>query len=230
MAVIIVGVGPGLGASLVERFGRDGAKVAMISRRGTTLEAVVRSKALQGRDLAQFAADAGDMTALAAALHAATAWGGEPAALIYNAVTFNSASADALTADALAGDLNASLLGAVRSVEHVLPGMLARKAGTILFTGGGLALNPALAWSSVAVAKAGLRAYSHALAKAVGPRGVHAATVTICGHIAPGGDFDPDLIAQSYWDLHRQPPGSFAPELVYSPEGSDKNYNETKQA
>lgn len=228
MTVVIVGVGPGLGASLVERFSRDGTKVAMFARSRSTLDAIKGSARLQGRNLAGFAVDAGDFSALGAALDAATEWGGVPSVMIYNAVTFNGTSADALTVEALSGDLKASLLGAVRSVEHVLSGMLARREGTILLTGGGLALNPVEAWASVAVAKAGLRAYAHALAKAVGSKGIHAATVTICGLIEPGGDFDPDLIAQIYWDLHQQKPGAFESEVIYSPEGSDKDYNETK--
>ncbi|MDQ2067740.1 SDR family NAD(P)-dependent oxidoreductase [Xinfangfangia sp. CPCC 101601] len=226
MAVLVIGAGPGLGASLVERFSRDGERLAYVARSADTLEGIARTERLQGRNIKAFQADAADFSSLSRALSQASDWAGPFSVLVYNAVTFNEESAATLSADQLKDDLGATLFGAAQCVQHVLPEMLAQGKGTILTTGGGLSLNPVEPWASVAVGKAGLRAYTTALAKAVGAKGVHAASVTICGHIAPGGDFDPDRIAQSYWDLHMQQPGAFSSELIYSPEGSDKNYNE----
>ncbi len=34
---------------------------------------------------------------------------------------------------------------------------------------------------------------------------MHVASVTVSGVIAAGTRFDPDLIAETYWNLHRQP-------------------------
>jgi len=44
------------------------------------------------------------------------------------------------------------------------------------------------------------------------PDGVHATGVTISGPIAAGTPLDPDLIADTYWNLHTQPPAQWAAE------------------
>ena len=36
------------------------------------------------------------------------------------------------------------------------------------------------------------------------PQGVHAATVTIRGVLAPGTAFDPDVVADAFWALHAE--------------------------
>jgi NAD(P)-dependent dehydrogenase (short-subunit alcohol dehydrogenase family) len=72
--------------------------------------------------------------------------------------------------------------------------------GTILFTGGGLALCPeyGAGVSSLAAGKSALRGFTYALAKEVAPE---AATVTIAGTVKPGTSFDPYQIAEVYWAL-----------------------------
>lgn len=37
-----------------------------------------------------------------------------------------------------------------------------------------------------------------------GPSGVHVASVTVAGTVAPGTSFDPGDIAEHYWRLHAQ--------------------------
>jgi len=45
--------------------------------------------------------------------------------------------------------------------------------------------------------------------------GIHIATVTICGAIAPGTKFDPAAIAAVYWQLHAQTPDHWQVEYTY---------------
>ena len=95
--------------------------------------------------------------------------------------------------------------------------MRAAGRGTLLFTGGGLALYPeyGAGVSSLAAGKAGLRAFAFALAKELAPEGIHVATVTIAGTVKPGTAFDPDRIAEEYWALHAQPADSWSVERVF---------------
>jgi hypothetical protein len=53
-----------------------------------------------------------------------------------------------------------------------------------------------------------------------GPAGVHVATVTVAGTVAPGTDFDPDDIAGQYWRLHTQPRPDWQREITYAGEPS----------
>lgn len=57
---------------------------------------------------------------------------------------------------------------------------------------------------------------SELLATRYGPSGVHVATVTVGGAVAPGTTFDPDEIADEYWKLHLQPRREWTHEVLYA--------------
>jgi hypothetical protein len=44
---------------------------------------------------------------------------------------------------------------------------------------------------------------------------VLAATVTICGPIATGTYFDPNKIAEAYWQLHQSKPADWQAEVMF---------------
>ena len=164
------------------------------------------------------AADAADPAALAAALG-----DGRVEVLLYNAYRATMAPGEhqggpsSLDPEALVADFRVNVAGALAATQAMLPGMLARGRGTVLFTGGGLALDPTgwLPAASLAVGKAGLRSLARTLHAELAPRGVHAGTVTVAGGIEPGTVFDPDRIADAFWSLHRDPLGAFRAEIVF---------------
>jgi hypothetical protein len=69
---------------------------------------------------------------------------------------------------------------------------------------------------SLSLGKAGVRALVTLLDKQYGPAGLHVATVTVDGPVAPGTAFDPDDIAEHYWRLHTQPRQAWQREIVHS--------------
>ncbi len=97
--------------------------------------------------------------------------------------------------------------------------MAAAGDGTILLTGGMPVPVPGLV--SLSLGKAGLRALTTMLAAEYGPQGVHVATVTVAGAVAPQTDFDPDRIAEHYWRLHTQPPGEWEMHVLFAGEPCD---------
>jgi hypothetical protein len=76
------------------------------------------------------------------------------------------------------------------------------------------------AFTSLSLGKAGVRALVTLLAGEYGPGGVHVATVTVGGAVAPGGPFDPDRIAAEYWRLHNQRPELWEHEVLVSAAGT----------
>jgi len=84
----------------------------------------------------------------------------------------------------------------------VIPAFIEQNKGTLLFTGGGFAVAPSAKYTSLSIGKAGIRALAFALAEELNPQGIHVGTVTIAGNVSPGTFFDPDLIAERYWELH----------------------------
>ena len=87
--------------------------------------------------------------------------------------------------------------------------------GTILLTGGGFALRPLAALTSLGIGKAALRNLAFSLAEELGPRGIRVGTVTILGSVAPCTAFDPASIAEAYWALHQDCSGALGPEFQY---------------
>ena len=203
----VIGFGPGIGAAVARRFAAGGFDVLGLARDPA------RHAALAGPGVTLGAADAGDPDSLASALQ------GDVRVLVYNAyrMTPLAPGPSALTPGDAAADFAVNVGGALAAIQAVLPGMRAAGQGSILLTGGGLALDPTgwLAAASLAIGKAGLRNLAHALQAELAPEGIHAGTVTIAGAVAPGTAFDPDRIAEAYWQLHLDPPGGFRPEIIF---------------
>lgn len=65
------------------------------------------------------------------------------------------------------------MLGAVAAGRAVLPAMLERGSGTLLFTSGISAVHPPALLGNIGIAAAGLRNYALSLAETLAGRGVH---------------------------------------------------------
>ena len=110
-----------------------------------------------------------------------------------------------------------SVTGALAAANAVLPGMVERGRGAVLFTGGGLALDPTgwLQAASLAVGKAGLRSLALSLNKELAPKGVHVGTVTVAGAIQPGTPFAPERVAEAFWRVREDQGGTRPAEVVF---------------
>src|SRR4051794_18185070 len=84
--IAVIGAGPGLGAAVARRFGREGFDVALVSRDQERVNALAADLAGQGIEARGFAADVRDPSALAAALDAADATLGPIEVLQYSPV------------------------------------------------------------------------------------------------------------------------------------------------
>jgi NAD(P)-dependent dehydrogenase (short-subunit alcohol dehydrogenase family) len=212
---IIVGFGPGVGFGLAKAFGREGFQLALLSRHPSRHADLLAEISNAGFTAKSFAADAGDEKSLLAAIAQTEQELGEAGVLIYNAIAPTFVKPTQLTTEQLVADFRVNVAGALAATRAVLPGMKAHGCGTILFTGGGWALQPWDGAASPSIGKAGIRSLAYTLAQELGGSGIHVGTVTIAGQVAPGTHFDPDKIAEAYLKLHRQPPGKFETEIIY---------------
>lgn len=211
---VVVGVGPGIGMAVARRFGREGYRLALLARRRGVLEGHASALRDAGIDALAFAADAGKPEQLRSVLDTVTEELGAAEVLVYNTAVTREAVPTELQLEDLVHDVGINVGGALIAVQQVVPAMRAAGAGTILLTGGGLALDPYPQFASLAVGKAGLRSLAFSLAKELEFDGIHVATVTIAGIVKPRTRFDPDVIAESYWALHAEARGTWRREIV----------------
>jgi NAD(P)-dependent dehydrogenase (short-subunit alcohol dehydrogenase family) len=225
---VIVGVGPGLSAALARRFAREGYAVALLARRiEPPREVQQRIEGAGGRAIS-VVADATSAASVVGAFAEIRTSLGEPEVFIYNAGAFQVGGALDITPEQFEACWKANCLGGFLGAREVLPGMVARGRGTILFTGATASIRGSANFSCLAVGKFGLRALAQSLAREFGPKGIHVAHVIIDGQIhVPDRPMlagrpthtmlDPDAIARTYWELHCQPPTAWTHEIDLRP-------------
>ena len=176
---IIAGAGPGIGGAVARAFCAEGYAIAMLARRREVLEALAAELA----DASIWPVDLADPSAVHSVIRSIIAEHGTPVVLHYNAAGWH--ESDPLTLDpaVFTADLSLCATGALAAVQAVAPDMQANGGGTLLFTGGGLALYPEYGGDivSLTAGKAAMRAMVLALAPKLAELGIHAATVTVAG-------------------------------------------------
>ena len=202
---IVMGVGPGIGFAIAKRMAATdrGYHVALVARRRDTLEGYQASLASAGGSASVHPGDLSSASDVQRVVADITAHHGPCALMCYNAGVWNEATAMAVSTDTFARDLNLCVTGALAAAQQVHPGMKAAGKGTMLFTGGGLALFPEYGATvpSLTAGKSALRGLVLYMAANLATDGVRVGTVTVCGTVAPGTPFDPDLIAQRFDDM-----------------------------
>jgi NAD(P)-dependent dehydrogenase (short-subunit alcohol dehydrogenase family) len=177
------------------------------------VEATLATLAGSGTDTLGLTADVTDESALRAALDEALDRLGAPEVLVYNAALIQADAPGELSTRQHLEAWAVNVVGAITAVAHVAPRMAEAGRGTILLTGG--MPEPVPDVTSLSLGKAGLRALTELLARMYEPKGVHVATVTVAGAVAPGSAFDPDEIAEEYWRLHAQAAGAWQRAILY---------------
>jgi NAD(P)-dependent dehydrogenase (short-subunit alcohol dehydrogenase family) len=211
----VIGAGPGIGAAVARRLGREGLDVGVIARSRATVDSTLAG--LSGGRSLGLTADVTDEAGLRDALDTLVERLGVPRVLVYNAALIQSDRVGELPAQGQLEAYAVNVVGAITAVSHLAPRMGQAGGGTVILTGG--MPEPIPEVTSLSLGKAGVRALTEILAKAYGPVGVHVATVTVAGAVTPGGAFDPDEIAECYWRLHLQPRDGWEREVLYAGSG-----------
>jgi NAD(P)-dependent dehydrogenase (short-subunit alcohol dehydrogenase family) len=217
---VVIGAGPGIGAAVARRFAREGLPVALVARSRRSLDpvteavAAVAMEAAPGSGVLPLGADVTDEAALRTALDAATGRFGVPDAVVYNAALVRADALGELAQPALLDAWAVNVGGALTAAAHLAPAMARRGGGSFLITGG--MPEPKAPYVSLSLGKAGVRTLARLLDLEYGPAGVHVATVTVDGVVAPGTGFDPDTIAEHYWRLHTQPRSRWEHDVLHT--------------
>jgi NADP-dependent 3-hydroxy acid dehydrogenase YdfG len=210
---LIIGAGPGIGLAVAQKFASESLSIALVARDADRAKQLAADANVP--DAHAYAADAGDPLSLQQAIAAATDELGPIDVVVYNAAALTMATPTALSAESLKADLDVSVVGALTAIHSVVPSMLSRGTGTILFTGGGLAIYPSAGVTSLSVGKAAIRSLAFCFAEEVASAPIRVGMVTVFGAVEPGTPFDPAKIADAFWELYADRDGSLGVEIEF---------------
>ena len=198
--IAVFGAGPGLGRSVARRFGREGFQVALVARNQTRLDAYTGELAADGIKAAGFAGDITGRGALPGMIEAITARFGPVDVLEYapSGLGLLSSAAAVRVADAASFEFPLDLLlrTPVTLIHQVLPGMLERGDGAVLFGLPVTASVPVPPFGNLATAGAAARHYLHTLHTDLAGTGVYAGLLQIPGPV--GGSDAGNFVIQTY--------------------------------
>lgn len=223
--LLLTGVAEGLGADIAETFARASHDVIGLSRTARWSEQLTRRIEAAGGKYRHLACD---ITRTAEAIAAIQPHADRIDVLIHNPHVLTIKPFEQTTIDEFEQAWRVACLGAMISVQTVIPHMAARRQGTIILTGATAGLRGAANFSAIASAKFALRGLAQSLAREYGAKGVHVAHVVLDGLIdepqtdqrfgsQSEGRMDPRSIAQAYLDLATQPRSTWTHEMDLRP-------------
>ncbi|MCU1544881.1 MAG: dehydrogenase [Microbacteriaceae bacterium] len=203
--IAIIGAGPGLGAAVARRFGREGFSIALISRDQSKLDAMAAELTSAGLTARAFAADVREPAALEDALARAAAELGSITVLQYSPLPSRDYLKPVLdlTPELALEALRFSALGLIHAVRAVLPAMREAGDGSIILINGGTSVKARAGFAGTSVAFPAESAYGEMLHDALEEEGVRVSQLVIPGGIPqlqlPHGIDD---VADRIWGLH----------------------------
>jgi NAD(P)-dependent dehydrogenase (short-subunit alcohol dehydrogenase family) len=224
---VVVGVGPGNGAALARRFHAGGYSVALLAR-STTLIADLARELAGSRP---YACDVADEAAVGTTFAAIARDLGPVEVLIYNAGNGVWGTVEEVSARDFEQSWRVNALGALLAAKQVIAPMKQAGAGSIVFIGATASRRGNVKTAAFAPAKAAQRSLAESMARHLWPAGVHVALAILDGvvdlprtrQMMPGKPdsffIKPDDVAESVWQLTRQPRSAWTFELEARPFG-----------
>lgn len=230
---LVAGVGDGLGGAVARRFAQAGHPTVLVARNAGRLARIAAAiEAAGGRGIA-YAADLRDEAAVARLFDDVEAEIGPIEVAVFNTGANYRASILDTPAEMFEKvwrlGCYAGFLVGREAARHMVP----RGRGTILFTGATASLRGAAHFAAFAAAKGGVRQVAQSMARELGPRGIHVASVIVDGMIDSArvrerfperiaelpedGMLKPDDIAEIYFAIHRQPRSAWTFEADVRP-------------
>lgn len=210
--VVVTGVGPGTGAAIARRFSLGEYKVAMLARTGGRLDALER----EIPNAKGYPCDVTDEGQLDSTIEAIRRELGTPKVLIHNAVGGAFGNFMEIDPQVLNRNFQVNTMALLHLARRLAPAMVAAGEGAIVASGNTSALRGKANFAGFAPTKAAQRILAEAMARELGPQGVHVAYVLIDAVIdlewtrkrwpdAPDDFFiKPAAIADEVWHIVHQ--------------------------
>ena len=192
---LITGVGPGTGSAIARPLSAGGYDVAMLAHNKERLAKFEQEIA----NATAFACDVTDEAQLEATLAAVHQQLGEPSVLVHNAVGGAWGSFLEIDPNKLNANFQVNTMALLHLARRLAPAMVQAGKGAIVATGNTSALRGRANFAGFAPTKAAQRILAEAMARELGPKGVHVAYIVI------------DAVIDLAWSRKRYPeaPDSF---------------------
>jgi NAD(P)-dependent dehydrogenase (short-subunit alcohol dehydrogenase family) len=225
---VVVGVGPGLGAALAHRFAKE-YRIAIVARSEDYLKKLAADISSEGGEALAVPANVASAEEIASMFERIRRELDAPEALLYNAAMRPFGRLMETKPSTFENTWRVSTFGAFLCAQEVVPEMLKRGRGVILFTGATAGVKPFPTSAAFGPAKFALRGLAQVMARDLQPQGIHVAYVNVDGAIdtpfirqrfSAIKDEDmlkPSAIAETYWHLARQDRSSWTHELDVRP-------------
>ncbi|MEX2451549.1 MAG: SDR family oxidoreductase [Rhodospirillales bacterium] len=206
---IVVGAGRNAGRAISIAMAREGANVAAVARQNQSeIDETVRLAGAHGTTCLPLLADATDRTAAFAAVEQATQALGPIDILSYGIAIRPPSPFLEVTPEMWRDVFAVNLDGAFHFAQAVLPQMVERKKGALIFTTG-LSAHTGRSWNKVHVGttKGALRSLAHGLASEFGPHGIRV-----------------NCLTPTFIDVARDRPDWYPDPKFWGEEGKDAEY------
>lgn len=174
---VVVGVGPGNGTALARRFSKDGYRVALLARTTKLSEEL----AAELQDAQAVACDVSDAASVQRAFATIRADLGEVDVVVFNAGSGVFGALDDVTAQDLEAAWRVNALGLFLVAKEVVPAMRQKEAGAIVVIGATASRRGVPRTTAFAPAKAAQKSLCEALARQLGPLGIHVSLIVVDG-------------------------------------------------
>ena len=212
--ILIVGSGPGISLSVAYRFAREGFRIIFCARNEKSLQMLTKKINDIGFKASYYVADVSGfehMQSLVSEIYEKYSI----EVMVYNAAAAIYQKIEELSPDQMIDDFKINVAGALNVAKACLKVNEKKRPMALLFTGGGLALKPFHEYASLSVGKAGLRSLVYSLAQECKSNNIKIGTVTVAGLVKKGTRFDPDRIANEFWQLYADPAKKYDVEVMY---------------
>jgi short-subunit dehydrogenase len=172
---VISGVGPGTGSALARRFTEGGYRVALLTRNESRLAALERELA----NAKGFPCDVSDPEQVESAATTIERDLGHPSVLIHNAVGGAFGTFREIDPAILNRNFQVNTMGLLYLARRFVSAMVDAGHGAIVATGNTSALRGKPSFAGFAPTKAAQRILAEAMARELGPLGVHVAYLVI---------------------------------------------------
>ena len=224
---VISGVGPGTGSALVRRFAAGGYHIAMLARNAERLAGLAR----QVPSAKAYVCDVSDQSQVDTTVTLVEREMGAPSVVIHNAVGGAWGTFRDIDPAVLNGNFQVNTMGLLYLARRVAPAMVTAGQGAIIVTGNTSAQRGRANFAGFAPTKAAQRILAEAMARDLGPKGVHVAYIVIDAVIdvpwtrerfkdKPDDFFiTPVAIADEAWHVASQPRSAWSFNVEIRPFG-----------